>query len=180
MHAYPQAYIDYLVYFHGARDYFECHEVMEAYWKEQLHDPQRAFHVALIQIAVSLYHQRRGNFAGASKMLAGAQHKVSQANTNSFGLDHHQLTEILSKRMIELEKGTVCDSRGVDTSFTDVNLPIIDYELKQHCMHISAQRGWMWEQASDLSDTFLIEKHRLRDRTEVIAERHRQKHLKSQ
>ena len=34
MTQYPEAYTDYLCYFHGARDYFECHEVMEEYWKE--------------------------------------------------------------------------------------------------------------------------------------------------
>ena len=31
---YPEAYIEYLMYFHGNRDYFECHEVLEEYWKE--------------------------------------------------------------------------------------------------------------------------------------------------
>ncbi len=31
---YPNAYLDYLVYFHGHRDYFECHEVLEEYWKK--------------------------------------------------------------------------------------------------------------------------------------------------
>ena len=25
---YPEAYIEYLTYYHGARDYFECHEVL--------------------------------------------------------------------------------------------------------------------------------------------------------
>lgn len=32
---YPAEYLEYLVYFHADRDYFECHEILEEYWKEQ-------------------------------------------------------------------------------------------------------------------------------------------------
>lgn len=51
---YPKAYIDYLVYFHGLRDYFECHEVLEEHWKKDDKAERKKYWVGLIQIAVAL------------------------------------------------------------------------------------------------------------------------------
>lgn len=31
---YPEAYVAFLHEFHTTRDYFECHEILEEYWKE--------------------------------------------------------------------------------------------------------------------------------------------------
>jgi len=30
---YPEPYLEYLIQFHAERDYFECHEILEEYWK---------------------------------------------------------------------------------------------------------------------------------------------------
>lgn len=30
---YPTEYIQFLIHFHGDYDYFECHEILEGYWK---------------------------------------------------------------------------------------------------------------------------------------------------
>ncbi|WP_460291943.1 DUF309 domain-containing protein, partial [Bacillus cereus] len=30
---YPTEYIQFLIHFHGDYDYFECHEILEEYWK---------------------------------------------------------------------------------------------------------------------------------------------------
>ncbi|WP_260405419.1 DUF309 domain-containing protein, partial [Paenibacillus sp. 598K] len=63
---YPDDYIQYLIEFHVTRDYFECHELLEEYWKEQPgDDPFYDTWVGLIQIAVSQYHHRRSNHRGA-------------------------------------------------------------------------------------------------------------------
>lgn len=35
---YPEAYIEYLAEFHGSRDYFECHELLEEHWKKTLRE----------------------------------------------------------------------------------------------------------------------------------------------
>ncbi|WP_205628902.1 DUF309 domain-containing protein, partial [Acinetobacter baumannii] len=51
---YPEALIDYLVYFHADRDFFECHEVLEDYWKSLPKEERSLFWVGLIQIAVGL------------------------------------------------------------------------------------------------------------------------------
>ena len=36
---YPEAFISYLIEFHATRDYFECHELLEEYWKAHPGDP---------------------------------------------------------------------------------------------------------------------------------------------
>jgi len=50
------------------REFFDCHEVLEAYWKQQC-EPDKQLTQGLIQIAVAYYHVCRGNRAGALKLL---------------------------------------------------------------------------------------------------------------
>ncbi len=47
------------------RHWFECHEVLEALWRELPRGPRRDYVQGLIQLAVSLEHWRRGNPRGA-------------------------------------------------------------------------------------------------------------------
>ncbi len=56
---YAKAYIEYLAHFHGTRDYFECHEVLEEHWKAVDPKNRSSVWVLLIQIAVSMYHARQ-------------------------------------------------------------------------------------------------------------------------
>lgn len=69
---YPTEYIQFLIHFHGDYDYFECHETLEEYWKTKPRGNRDNYLVGLIQIAVSLYHQRRSNWNGAEKMMKSA------------------------------------------------------------------------------------------------------------
>ena len=63
-------------------DFFECHEVLEAVWLESSGD-QKLFLQGLIQVAVSLYHLRRGNFTGSERLLRAALQKLSRDNRQS-------------------------------------------------------------------------------------------------
>lgn len=69
---YPTEYIQFLIHFHGDYDYFECHEILEEYWKTKPRGNRDHYLVGLIQIAVSLYHQRRANWNGSTKMMKSA------------------------------------------------------------------------------------------------------------
>ena len=71
---FPLKYIDFLVHFHGDRDYFECHEILEEFWKEIDSKNKHSIWVGLIQLAVANYHHRRGNFNGALKTLQKSLH----------------------------------------------------------------------------------------------------------
>ncbi|MBM7661165.1 putative metal-dependent hydrolase [Bacillus mesophilus] len=170
---YPKPYIDYLVHFHGDRDYFECHEVLEEYWKEDDKYNRKNYWVAFIQIAVSLYHQRRSNFNGSFKMMKNALAILNneESAVKKLGLDYNQLLLTVEKRLKDIEN---------KQPYTSIFLPITDTDLISECEKESQLRGIQWGSVSDLADHFLLNKHSLRNRDEVIEERLKQKELKIQ
>lgn len=172
MTQYPEAYTDYLCYFHGARDYFECHEVMEEYWKEHPKDPARLTYVGLIQIAVGMYHSRRGNYAGAVKMLQSAANNLQSEDVRTLGLDDVEL-----QARIEQAWQTIGTENYL---FEDMNLPISDPELLNLCLELCQLKGWNWQTPSPMSDEMIIHKHTRRDRSEVIEERARQQVIRKE
>lgn len=172
MSSYPQAYIDYLFYFHAERDYFECHEVMEAYWKEHPGDPLATCYVGLIQIAVALYHHRRNNMNGARKMMASAITNLTEDGMVALGLDPAALIALLQERLSQMS-----DPAG---KYEDLNLPLTDPELVLECMQRCKESSLHWQCTSDLSNDFIIHKHTLRDRSSVIAEREQSRLSKAQ
>lgn len=58
-------------------EFFECHEVLEALWLEAAGD-DKVFLQGLIQTAVSFHHLRRGNLAGAARLLRAAIAKLAR------------------------------------------------------------------------------------------------------
>ncbi|WP_068775571.1 DUF309 domain-containing protein [Paenibacillus sp. FJAT-26967] len=166
MEQYPQAYVDFLVHFHGDRDFFECHEVLEEYWKEAGAHPLADAYVGLIQLAVGLYHQRRGNLAGAVKMLSGSLSYLEQMPKDKLGLDPELVRAMIEQRLHEVESSVA--------SYQDLDLPINDLDLLEECRAECQARGLEWGKSSDLSDKHLLDKHKLRDRSNVIRERARQ------
>ncbi|MBE1441768.1 DUF309 domain-containing protein [Paenibacillus sp. OAS669] len=172
MSQYPQAYIDYLIYFHAERDYFECHEVMEAYWKEHPGDPLASCYVGLIQIAVALYHQRRNNLNGARKMMASAMTNLTDEGMQALGIDPKSLRSMLQERLTQLAAEAPV--------FEDINLPLTDVQLVEACRKRCEESSLHWQCASDFSNGRLIHKHKLRDRSSVIAEREQSRLNKAQ
>ncbi|MFC0559784.1 DUF309 domain-containing protein [Halalkalibacter alkalisediminis] len=170
---YPTAYLDYLIYFHVDRDYFECHEILEEHWKKQPATNRQPHWVGLIQIAVGLYHHRRGNMIGAIRMYNKALQTVSlQANALShLGLDVDELILLLNKQIKLAETP--------EEPFVDLNLPLDDSTLLALCVDRSEQleKKWIFT-ASPYIDKALIHKHRDRNREDVINERLHQLQLK--
>ncbi|MCZ8513074.1 DUF309 domain-containing protein [Paenibacillus filicis] len=169
--SYADAYIEFLIYFHTVRDYFECHEVMEEFWKSRPQDPMRDTYEGLIQLAVSLYHHRRGNRAGAVKMLSSSMEMMQDEHLEALGIDATALREQLVGRLQLL--------RLAGLPYTDLELPFRDAELLAMCRKAAeaAGRGG-WGEPSDMSDRFLLNKHTLRDRTAVRQERELQRERK--
>lgn len=168
---YPQPYLEYLVQFHVERDYFECHEILEEYWKSAPAGQRKAVWVGLIQIAVALYHQRRENHKGAVKMLASAIEilKQQQKDVQELGLDSTALLLLLEKRLAEMKAGL---------AYTSLTLPIRAEGLRQAYEHACAERKAAVTGEHSMHDHYLKNKHTLRDRSEVQAERQRQLELR--
>ncbi|MCA1063245.1 DUF309 domain-containing protein [Rossellomorea sp. AcN35-11] len=161
---YPKPYLEFLMYFHGNRDYFECHEVLEEYWKEV--DPKnRSSHwVGLIQVAVGFYHYRRGNLTGAVRTFKKAVLNIqsNHKELSRFGMDAARLQDMLEAIIQEL---------NTNQSYRSINLPLTDSSLLNEVQALCEDSGFNWCTPSDLSNHELIHRHSLRDRTDVILER---------
>ncbi|KIL36265.1 hypothetical protein SD70_31760 [Gordoniibacillus kamchatkensis] len=84
MPQYDKLYIEFLYYFNVARDYFECHEVLEELWLEEGRSPLLQ---GLLQVAVGLYHHGNGNVSGAIKLLTAALEKLEPQPDDALGID---------------------------------------------------------------------------------------------
>ncbi|WP_157796233.1 DUF309 domain-containing protein [Bacillus xiapuensis] len=161
MYSYPLPYLTFLYHFHEDQDYFECHEVLEEYWKESTGQARPSVWIGLIQTAVSLYHHRRGNFAGARKLMNKALLALAQCKKElkDLGIDADRFTEKLSLRYRELQNGASFTPLTIPFSRQDV---IKQYQqFKKSCMPSSPEKP----------QHFLYHKHRLRNRSDVIAAR---------
>lgn len=160
---YQDAYIQYLVHFHGPRDYFECHEILEEFWKKE-GKHRSSIWVGFIQLAVALYHHRIENYNGAFKTITKAINNfhANEQLLQKLGLDKNTLLTSLEKRREEIVE---------EKSYYSMNLPIIDDELKKICIEQCQRLGFHWNSNSDLSNQYLLYKHSLRDRSQIIKER---------
>ncbi|NIK67857.1 MULTISPECIES: DUF309 domain-containing protein [unclassified Paenibacillus] len=161
---YPSAYISYLAEFNGTRDFFECHELLEEHWKEHPDDPRALLWVGLIQLAVGQYHERRGNSNGALKMYEKALGKLDLLSLEQLGLDGTRTIEDLSRRYD-------CLRKGQSLPYRDMTLVVTDPELERHCIQLCDALQVKWGSSSPMNADALIHRHKLRDRSDVLAER---------
>jgi predicted metal-dependent hydrolase len=61
---------------YGRREFFEAHEHWELVWL-RLHEPEKSFVQAIIQISAAFHHLRQGNDAGALSLLRRAQRRLA-------------------------------------------------------------------------------------------------------
>lgn len=160
----PKAFIQYLIHFHGDRDYFECHEVLEEYWKDVAPGNKDSIWVGFIQLAVSSYHYRRGNLAGAirthnkSEIILANQEK----SCKELGIDYPKLMKLMMER-----KSRIVTKQP----YKSINLPVNNQKLLEQCLEECKKQNLVWGSASRIDDQNLVNKHSLRDRTDVILER---------
>ncbi|WP_243386458.1 DUF309 domain-containing protein [Bacillus kexueae] len=165
---FPKPFIQYLYHFHCDRDYFECHEILEEFWKEEDVASRKGYWVAFIQCAVAQYHYRRNNLNGATKMLQNCIRLFAkyEDDVTALGIDYNNLHILLQNQLTAINEGL---------PYRSIQLPIQDARLLTACQTYAQKRGENWGKESDLSNEFILHKHKLRDRSEVIAERERQK-----
>lgn len=154
---YPEAYIQYLVLFHGDRDYFECHDVLEDHWKKDPKGKRKDYWVGLIQLAVTLYHYRRQNIVGAKKMIQKTIVKLEpyKGELLNLGINFDELMG----RITQLKK-----DMNENVAFHDLNIPLQDQKLDCECIRRCEERHIQWCGPSPMDHIFLINKHKLRKR----------------
>ncbi|MFD2332039.1 DUF309 domain-containing protein [Cohnella sp. GCM10020058] len=160
----PEPFVHYLAQYHGTRDYFECHEIMEEYWKEKKEAAYEGSWLVLIRIAVMQYHARRGNGSGAMKLLAKAESEIEPDRMDELGLDGRRLKQMLARRRERWK-----DAHNV--VYDDFNLPIADSELLEAAVRRAEALGAAWLSPGQLADDSIVHRHLARDRTEVVEAR---------
>ena len=155
VYMYPKAYIEFLAHFHGTRDYFECHEILEEYWKEVDPRNRSSIWVWLIQIAVAMYHDRRGNQNGAKTLIKRCLRKKVEHERELplLGLDGERLEKQLEAFKARLD---------LEVPYRSWNMPIIDNELRKEVHLLCQQWNVAYGSPSDMSDEFLLMKHKMR------------------
>lgn len=154
-------FLQYLIHFNDEHDYFECHEVGEEYWKEIAPKDKTHPLTGWIQLAVGMYHWRRSNYPGALRSLIRARPKLAQADIWTDGFDREQLTLLLTESI-----------QGVTNRepFRHRDLPLLPGALSQA---LDQQKASYIPPVNDAY--YLMHKHRLRDRTEIIELRKQKK-----
>ena len=158
---YPSEYIQFLAHFHGDRDYFECHELLEDYWKKTDPRNKQSVWVGFILLSVSAYHHRRNNIGGAKRTLVKAIliFEEQEDSLTKLGVNKVELYQLLNERVSALQKGE---------SYQSFSLPICDSALMKMAKKVCEEKGFIWGSESDVTDKFLINRHKLRDRTNII------------
>ena len=149
---YPKAYIIFLVHFHGDRDYFECHEILEEHWKKMEPKNRISHWVGLIQIAVAVYHERRGNRRGAIRTIDKAINNLA-FNLNKLkqlGFDVDKLFILLQQTRERMDTGMPHES---------INLPLIDNQLITLCEDECKKLGLTWKSDHPIGNPNIINKH---------------------
>lgn len=72
------------------REYFECHETIEAAWMVEPR-PIRLLYQGILQVGVALYHVQQHNWRGAMKVLARATPKLAHFEPTCMGIDVSRL-----------------------------------------------------------------------------------------
>jgi hypothetical protein len=98
---YDPLYVQFIYYFNVERDYFECHEVMEALWLGEGRNPLLQ---GLLQVAVGLYHHQNGNASGAVKLLTAALEKLDPQPADALGIDLGQLRRDSAGYLAQLQR----------------------------------------------------------------------------
>ena len=154
-------FIKFIIHFNSEKDYFECHEVGEEYWKSLA--PKDKMHplTGWIQLAVGMYHWRRSNYPGALRSFIRAKVKLADAGVWVEGFDHEHLIRHLSQSI-----EAVTDREPFEPFTIIVTSPelaeAIEAYLKEH--PIVPQDPY-----------YIMHKHRLRDRSSIINLREQRK-----
>lgn len=120
--SYDPLYVQFVYFFNEARDYFECHEVMEELWLEEGRNP---LYQGLLQVAVGLYHYRNGNTNGAVKLFTAAIEKLEGYPADSLGIDLQRLREDSQTYLAKL-----LHLEGEPFAFYDLDIVIKDSQLE--------------------------------------------------
>ena len=144
--------------YHSKRDYFECHEVLEEKWKEKPLGSRDEYLTSFVQIAVSNYHYRRGNFSGAKKLMQRALDKImrNEEDYKLLGFDYELLKEQVQQLLYNIDN---------EVPYYSINLSLSD-NLKNDYINYCKNKGVEPFIVSDMQNNVLLNRHLKENRHE--------------
>lgn len=91
--------------------------------------------------------------------------KKEGIQVHRLGLDHPKLLTILQKQLQSIQS---------KEPFAPIFFPFSDSSLENTCLQLCTEKMIPWKDAHSLPTEYIIHKHKLRDRNDVIAERNEQ------
>ncbi|MBB4823810.1 putative metal-dependent hydrolase [Sporosarcina luteola] len=163
MHPYHHPLFNhFIVYFNRNQDYFECHEVLEEYWKSIPGAGKRHPLTAFILLATGLYHWRRKNLNGAIRTLVKAEKQFSEFQPlYRQEIDYEQLVRDLKTAIQSVES----------------NKPFSPFQIgfQSDSLFASVQKAADQLELLPPGSDAIIHKHMLRDRTDILRSRQKKK-----
>jgi uncharacterized protein len=149
-------FMQFVTYFNEHEDYFECHEVLEEYWKEIAPKDKTHPLTALILLATGMYHWRRDNLSGAERSLSKSIDRIQVNEESAFfeGIHIHHVVKNIQHALEFVQQ---------KKSFEPFQIQIVSQNLKDA---IDTQPALI-----PLIGDHLIHKHMLRDRSEILKAR---------
>lgn len=154
---YHPLFIDFCAYFNGNQDYFECHEVLEEYWKQVAPGEKKHPLVGYIQIATGMYHWRRENVRGALRMLQNGSAIIETNQTSPFC------------SFIDTNDLLIQCNASIDTIYQGLTFRPFTLTIRHPLLH--KKTNDRIHLLPKLSNEFLLHKHMLRDRTDILKSR---------
>ncbi len=98
----------------NARDFYECHEVLEDLWMET-HAEERPYYQGLIQTATAFYHMENGNFGGARKLFTTGLQYLAPFPDCYLGFNLGEYKAICREWLDRVERKTKGDSVALNS-----------------------------------------------------------------
>jgi predicted metal-dependent hydrolase len=166
MHPYHHPlFLNFIVYFNRNQDYFECHEVLEEYWKSVPGYTKDHPLTAFILLSTGLYHWRRGNVQGAYRTLVKAEdrmlHFCKFDARYTIDIDYRQLVQDTERSIRKLQNGE---------TFSPFLILLTSETLQRSVDETAATMELL-----PVGSNAVIHKHMLRDRSDILAEREKKR-----
>lgn len=166
MHPYHHPlFVNFIIYFNSNQDYFECHEVLEEYWKSIPDSDKDHPLTAFILLATGMYHWRRGNIPGASRTLNKAMTKFP-----TFLVKYPIYTEEIDFDLLVYDVTKAVNRLEQDLPFDSFPITILSVKITDLAIKLE-QSMTLLPYGSDA----VIHKHMLRDRSDILREREEKK-----
>lgn len=107
----------------NAREFFECHEALEAIWLAESGEI-RTLYQGILQVGVAFYHLSRGNFRGATSLFETGIGYLRPFAPECMGVDVRKLIQDATHGYAELQR--LGKDRMVE--FDQALIPKVEYQ----------------------------------------------------